>query len=544
MTDAFIKAFLTSYDDSRFPQDFLQQYELMECFSHHELGETLLVKDRKTGTHYVAKCYAAETFPPHTTGSDLLKQLQHKGLPAFIGEYQNKSMRCIVREFIPGKPLDQLVRERPLAWQQSIALMAQLCEILIYLHRQTPPIIHRDIKPQNIIVDDQGQITLIDFGISRAYNEGAQEDTCCLGTQNYAAPEQYGFAQTDHRSDIYSLGVLLCWLLTGREEVHYAVKTIPNRWLATIVQKCTAFAPKERYQNAAQVRDALNGVRDPLNGRTALRHQLYRLLVALVILGAAFFFANSLRVQMQEPAGVTFKEPLIEQAVRLALKKDADDTISEQDLLSITELSIFGDKAAADEKTFSAYNKSFVNGDGTVHRGSIRVLDDLTKLKNLRRVSIGYQNIVDLTPLAELASLESVDVRHNPIHDVTPLSRLPWLSTLVIFDTPVSDLTALQSCSHLSMLDAGNTQIRSLAALEGLSALRTLVMRKASLTSLEGINRFLLLEQIYLSDTQLQDLSPLLDLPELQLVEVDESMRNAAEAIAGKAQFTITYQQN
>lgn len=535
MTDAFIEAFLTSYDDSRFPQDFLQQYELMECLSHNELGETLLVKDRKTGTHYVAKCYAAEAFPPHTTESDLLKQLQHKGLPAFIGEHQNKGMRCIVREFIPGKPLDQLVRERPLAWQQSIALMVQLSEILIYLHSQTPPIIHRDIKPQNIIVDDQGQITLIDFGISRAYNEGAQEDTYCFGTQNYAAPEQYGFAQTDRRSDIYSLGVLLCWLLTGREEVRYAVKTIPNRWLAIIVQKCTAFAPKERYQNAAQVRDALNR-------RTALRHQLSLLLVALVILGAAFFFANSLRVQMQEPAGVTFKEPLIEQAVRLELKKDADDTISEQDLLSITELYIFGDKAAADEKTFSAYNKSFVNNDGTVQRGSISVLDDLTKLKNLRRVSLCYQNIVDLTPLAKLVSLESVDVHHNPIRDVTPLSRLPLLSSLVIFDTYVSDLTALRSCYRLSMLDAGYTQIRSLAALEGLSTLRTLVMRKASLKSLEGIKSFPLLERIYLSETQLQDLSPLLDLPRLQLVEVDESMRKAAEAIARKAQFTITYQ--
>jgi hypothetical protein len=535
MTDAFIEAFLSTFDDSRFPEDFLQHYELMECLSHNNLGETLLVKDRQTGQPYVAKCYPNQSLLSPTKESDLLKQLHHKGLPAYIGEHQNEGMCCIVREFAPGKPLDRLVQERPLAWQESVAIVVQLCEILMYLHCQTPHIIHRDIKPQNIIVDVQGNITLIDFGISRTYNETAQEDTQCFGTRNYAAPEQYGFAQTDCRSDIYSLGVLLCWLLTGKEDVQYAGKGIPNRWLSNLVAKCTAFAPRDRYQSAAQVRDALTG-------RTTRRNILSFLLLTLVILGAAFFFANSLKAQIQEPAGVTFKEPLIEQAVRLELKKGAADTISEQDLLSITELYIFGDKAAADEKTFSAYNKSFVNNDGTVQRGSISVLDDLTKLKNLRRISLGYQNIVDLTPLAKLVHLESVDVHHNPIRDVTPLSRLPLLSSLVIFDTNVSDLTALRSCYRLSMVDAGYTPIRSLAALEGLSALRTLAMRKASLQSLEGIESFPILERIYLSETQLLDLSPLLDLPRLQLVEVDESMRKAAEAIAGKAQFTITYQ--
>lgn len=535
MTDTFIEAFLATFDDSRFPKDFLQQYELMECLSRNELGETLLVKDRQTGKHYVAKCYSDQSLLSPTTESNLLKQLHHKGLPAYIGEYQNEGMCCIVREFAPGKPLDKLVQERPLAWQQSVAIVVQLCEILMYLHGQIPPIIHRDIKPQNIIVDEQGNITLIDFGISRAYNETEQEDTYCFGTRHYAAPEQYGFAQTDCRSDIYSLGVLLCWLLTGKEDVQHAVKGIPNRWLANIVAKCTAFAPKDRYKNADQIRDALTG-------RTTYRHILSFLLITLVILGAAFFFAKSPRAQVQKPNRVTFKEPLIEQAVRLALKKGAADEISEQELLSITELYVFGDKAAADEKIFKEYNNSYVNNDGTIRRGSISVLDDLTKLKNLRRVSLCYQNIIDVTPLAKLVYLEVVDLHHNPIQDVSPLAQLPSLSSLIIFDTHISDLTALRSCSHFSLVDAGYTQIRSMSALEGLSSLRALSMRKAPLQSLEGIKAFPLLEQVYLSETQLLDLSPLLDLPRLQLIEVDESMRKAAEAIAEKAQFTINYQ--
>jgi len=534
MTDAFIESFLATFDDSRFPEDFLHHYELMECLSYNETGETLLVKDQQTGKYCVAKCYL-KSCVSHTTESALLRNLRYPGLPGFIGEYQNDEMLCIVREFTPGKTLDKLVQERPLAWQQSVAVVVQLCDILRYLHRQTPPIIHRDIKPQNIIVSEQGKITLIDFGISRLYNETAQEDTLCFGTRHYAAPEQYGFAQTDCRSDIYSMGVLLCWLLTGKEEAQYAVKGIPNRWLAHIVEKCTAFAPKDRYQNASQVRDALTG-------RTTRRRILSSLSIILVILAAVFLFARSPWAQMSRlRSGITFKEPLIEQAVRLALKKDATDEISEQELLSVTELYIFGDKAAADETTFKEYTNRFTNNDGSILRGSISVLDDLSRLKNLRKVSLCYQSIVDLTPLANLAYLESVDLHHNPIQDVSPLSHLPSLSSLVIFDTQVSDLTALRSCSRLSMVDAGYTQIKSIAALEGLGSLQTLVMRKAPLQSLAGINTFPLLEQVYLSETQLIDLSPLLDLPRLQLVEVDESMRKTAEAIAEKAQFDIIY---
>jgi serine/threonine protein kinase len=534
MTDAFIEAFLATFDDSRFPEDFLQRYELIECLSQNEMGETLLVRDRQSGEHYVAKCYSDQSPRSRTTESSLLKPLHHKGLPAYVGEHQNEKMCCIVREFAPGKSLDRLVQERPLAWQQSVAIVEQLCEILIYLHGQTPPIIHRDIKPQNIIVDEQGNITLIDFGISRTYDENAQEDTLCLGTRHYAAPEQYGFAQTDCRSDIYALGVLLCWLLTGKDDVQYAVKGIPNRWLTNIVEKCTAFAPKDRYKNAAQVRDALTG-------RTTRRRILSSLFIALVILAAALIFTHSPGVQPQKPAGVVFKEPLVEQAVRLALKKPAPDPISEQELLSVTELYVFGDTVAADENAFHALVGRFVNNDGTVQRGSIQVLDDLVLLKNLRKVSLCYQNIVDVTPLTKLIYLENVDLHHNPIQDVSPLSQLPMLSSLTIFDTLVSDLTALHSCTRLSTVDAGYTQIKSIAALEGLDSLRTLVIRKAPLQSLQGIKNLPMLEQVYLSETQLQDLTPLLDLPRLQLVEVDETMRPTADAIAEKARFKIVY---
>ena len=95
-----------------------------------------------------------------------------------------------------------------------IRLCAKLAEILIYLHSRTPPVIHRDIKPENVIITEEKEPVLIDFDIARTFKTAEETDTVFFGTKGYAPPEQYGFAQTDCRSDIYAFGVLLRFLLT------------------------------------------------------------------------------------------------------------------------------------------------------------------------------------------------------------------------------------------------------------------------------------------------------------------------------------------
>lgn len=529
--------FLNSFDDSRFPDNFLQTYEPMECLSHNQMGETLLVRERQTGAHFVAKCYADKTLLSRTTESDLLRRLHHEGLPAFVGEYENDEMLCVVREYARGIPLDRLTSDKALAERQAISIGVQLCDILVHLHGQTPPIIHRDIKPQNVIVDEHGAIKLIDFGISRTYDEATHEDTVCFGTKHFAAPEQYGFSQTDCRTDIFSLGVLLCWLLTSKTEVKKALGSISNRRLAGVVRKCTAFAPKDRYVNAARVKDALTG-------RNVRRRALGSVCLAVAVATTAFLISFSEGyLPGRQTVGLTFEEPLIEQAVRLALSKNDGDEVLEEELLSLTELYVFGDKAAANTETYEAYSDSFVANDGKVSKGNIRSLSDVEKLGNLRRLSLAYQNISDLTPLSQLVSLECIELKHNPIQDVSPLSRLPSLRSLALFDTDVSDLTVLSGCSRLTNVDVGCTQITSMAALNGLESLQTLMIRKASLETLDGVGSHRMLEKLYLSETHLFDLTPLLDLPRLQLAEVSEFMREAAEAIATEAKFEIIFRQ-
>lgn len=542
MDQEVLDEFLSGFDDSRYPDAFLQDYEAMECLSSGPLGETLLVRSRRTGTYFVAKCYADQSLLPRSTEGELLKRLHHCGLPAFTGEYRNDRMLCVVREYAKGIPLDKLAEGKRSEERQIISIGLKLCDILTYMHGQTPPVIHRDIKPQNIIVGEDGEIKLIDLGISRAYDKSARNDTVLEGTQEFAPPEQYGFSQTDNRSDLFSLGVVLCWLLTGETDVGKAASRIPNRRLAHIVKKCTSFAPKDRYPRAESVRRALE------NADGHRRKRICRvccaataLFLALSVGFAAGRFTDIGAPVPEKAQAVTFSEPLIEQAIRLRLGKGAGDRITEDELLTVTELYVFGDKAAADENDFAAYETAFAGG-GQVLRGSIASLSDLGKMKNLRRLSLSYQNIRDLTPLGQLSWLEHVELKHNPLEDVSPLSHLSSLRELYLFDTNISDLTCLSGCTRLEDLNAGLTQIKSMAALDGLSSLKTLTMDRAPLETLDHIGSHTLLETLAISETSVGDLTPLLELPRLRTVTVSEGMREAADAVAGKAGFELEYQ--
>ena len=106
-----------------------------------------------------------------------------------------------------------------------------------------------------MIIKDDGQVVLIDFDIAREYNSASETDTQFFGTREYAPPEQYGFSQTDSRTDIYSFGVLLRYMLTGSEHEDESIRIYKP--LARIIKKCTAFAPKERFTSADAVKKAL-----------------------------------------------------------------------------------------------------------------------------------------------------------------------------------------------------------------------------------------------------------------------------------------------
>ena len=149
--------------------------------------------------------------------TDILKRLNHPHLPSIIDVIDRDDTFLIVMDYIEGKSLDHWLKKDGAQPQEKVVEWAkQICDVLGYLHSRKPPIIYRDLKPANVMLKPDGQIMIIDFGTAREFKETSIEDTSCLGTQGYAAPEQYGgHGQTDARTDIYTLGATMYHLLTG-----------------------------------------------------------------------------------------------------------------------------------------------------------------------------------------------------------------------------------------------------------------------------------------------------------------------------------------
>lgn len=185
-------------------------------------------------------------------------------LPRVIATYEMPDEFVVVCDFVPGENLEQLLSARGrLAEKDAARLVTQLCEAAAALHAHG--IIHRDISPTNVIVAADGA-HLIDLGIARFRAEGATHDTTQLGTPGFAAPEQHGFAQTDARTDVYSLGRVLGYLLTGvrpempdaaEYEQALADEKIVSPRMRAVVERASAFEPSARYQSAAELARAL-----------------------------------------------------------------------------------------------------------------------------------------------------------------------------------------------------------------------------------------------------------------------------------------------
>ena len=199
--------------------------------------------------------------------TDILKRLNHPHLPSIIDVIDCDDTFLIVMDYIEGRTLDHWLKKEGAQPQERVVEWAkQICDVLGYLHSRKPPIIYRDLKPSNVMLKPDGKIMIIDFGTAREFKEQSIEDTKCLGTQGYAAPEQYGgHGQTDARTDIYNLGATMYHLLTGHNPTLPPYEIYPIRqWnpslssgLEAIVTKCTQRNPNDRYQSCAELMYAL-----------------------------------------------------------------------------------------------------------------------------------------------------------------------------------------------------------------------------------------------------------------------------------------------
>lgn len=182
-------------------------------------------------------------------------------LPQIYALYQLKDDLVVVMEYVQGETLQEVVYRCDPSPELAIEVFPQVCDAVRELHeRFNPPIIHRDLKPSNLILS-WGKVTLIDFGIARTYRAGGDTDTTRFGTRSYAPPEQFGFGQTDVRSDVYALGMLLFYCLTERaakqedRENGFCDSQIPESF-RLVIEKACAFDPGNRFASVAELQQA------------------------------------------------------------------------------------------------------------------------------------------------------------------------------------------------------------------------------------------------------------------------------------------------
>ena len=256
------------------------KYEIIKEIGRGSFTKIYTCVDKENDKTWVVKAvdktqknYTAVVYDSIMQETEMIRHLNHHGIPKVVDFVETERHLFVIREFIEGENLSTIISQygaQPV--DKVFSWTKQVCGILHYLHNLEPAHIHRDIKPMNLLLTHNGEIKLIDYGIMRTYKPGAKCDTRPLGTNGFAAPEQYGgLGQTDARTDIYGLGMTMFNLVTGINPNNppYEIKPIrqinpalPKR-LEEIISRCIEPNPDKRYQTADALLAALNEAKDP-----------------------------------------------------------------------------------------------------------------------------------------------------------------------------------------------------------------------------------------------------------------------------------------
>jgi len=250
----------------------------MHLFAHDTLGKVSLLSEKASGNTYLMQDPAGKLYVQKQIDQEKLpiyqelQTLKHPGLAEVLMIKEEHGSYFAIKEYIEGETLSTILeKQKKLSAADAINYICQLCLILDKLHQRG--IIHRDVNPNNIIITPEKRLKLIDFDIARTYKEEQSQDTQLLGTPGYAAPEQFGFDQTNASSDIFALGVLFHVMLTGKKPNEAQIK---DEKLAVIIKACTAIDPTVRYQDCLQIDYDLRQLSVPKVGQKPAATIFYR----------------------------------------------------------------------------------------------------------------------------------------------------------------------------------------------------------------------------------------------------------------------------
>lgn len=468
------------------PEDMQEHWTVYECLKESEDSSTFLVKETVTGILCVLKWgrnRQAEFLRNEMEIMEKMADRKLSGIPKAYRIFEENGEVYLVREYIEGMSLAQMVLQKGGISEAEICRISRkICQTAEQFQNPDEPMIHRDIKPENIVVTPGGEVVFIDFGTMRSYKKDGSRDTFVVGTRGTAAPEQYGYTQTDQRTDVYAIGQTMLYMVSESYEKNQLSECAVSRRMKKIIEKACSFEPDKRYGDAAQLRRAVEKC------QANNRKKVYKKAGAVFGLIAAGYIlaifspdgtvienkrietAEQSAAEEQIQAEITFREKLIEEAVRKELGLSKTDKITASMLEDVRKLRIVGKEILDDEDTFWGEGHHVDGKDssfGSV-RGNITDLSDLAQMVNLEELALCNQKIEDISGLKELP-LKKLYLSKNMITDFSVLLNLIDLDTLCIMENPAENLSVIGECTGILRLNIQGMNLTDIDFLKNLS---------------------------------------------------------------------------
>lgn len=468
------------------PEDMQEHWTVYECLKESEGSSTFLVKETATGILCVLKWGRNRQTEFLRNEMEIMKKMADRklsGIPKTYRIFEENGEVYLVREYIEGMSLAQMVLQKGGISEAEICRISRkICQTAEQFQNPDEPMIHRDIKPENIVVTPGGEVVFIDFGTMRSYKKDGSRDTFVVGTRGTAAPEQYGYTQTDQRTDVYAIGQTMLYMVSESYEKNQLSECAVSRRMKKIIEKACSFEPDKRYGDAAQLRRAVEKC------QANNRKKVYKKAGAVFGLIAAGYIlaifspdgtvienkrietAEQSAAEEQIQAEITFREELIEEAVRKELGLSKTDKITASMLENVRKLRIVGKEILDDEDTFWGEGHHVDGKDssfGSV-RGNITDLSDLAQMVNLEELALCNQKIEDISGLKELP-LKKLYLSKNMITDFSVLLNLIDMDTLCIMENPAENLSVIGECTGILRLNIQGMNLTDIDFLKNLS---------------------------------------------------------------------------
>lgn len=468
------------------PEDMQEHWTVYECLKESEDSSTFLVKETATGILCVLKWGRNRQTEFLRNEMEIMKKMADRkfsGIPKAYRIFEENGEVYLVREYIEGMSLAQMVLQKGGISEAEICRISRkICQTAEQFQNPDEPMIHRDIKPENIVVTPGGEVVFIDFGTMRSYKKDGSRDTFVVGTRGTAAPEQYGYTQTDQRTDVYAIGQTMLYMVSESYEMNQLSECAVSRRMKKIIEKACSFDPDKRYGDAVQLRRAVEKC------QANNRKKVYKKAGAVFGLIAAGYIlaifspdgtvienkrietAEQSAAEEQIQAEITFREELIEEAVCKELGLSKTDKITASMLENVRKLRIVGKEILDDEDTFWGEGHHVDGKDssfGSV-RGNITDLSDLAQMVNLEELALCNQKIEDISGLKELP-LKKLYLSKNMITDFSVLLNLIDLDTLCIMENPAENLSVIGKCTGILRLNIQGMNLTDIDFLKNLS---------------------------------------------------------------------------